>query len=128
MPEARAYGESMGQTSVSRAALETQRADAVRRAESAASALAALVHDRQDSNDDDEHDPEGVTLSSEWSRLSALSDAADAEVRGYDDALARWDAGTYGTCARCGKPIPKGRLEARPFAELCVPCAEAAGR
>lgn len=96
------------------------------RAESTASALAALVHDRQVSNDDDEHDPEGVTLSSEWSRLSALADAAADEVRRFDDALARWDAGGYGVCARCGKPIPAGRLEALPFAELCVPCAEKA--
>ena len=115
-------------TRISRESLERMRADAVARAESAASALAELVHDRQGSNDDDEHDPEGVTLSSEWSRLSALSDAADAELRGFDDALARWDAGTYGVCANCGKPIPAARLAVRPFAELCVPCAEALGR
>lgn len=111
---------------MSRETLAERRADAVARAEAAAAALAELVHDRQGSNDDDEHDPEGVTLSSEWSRLSALSDAAEDEVRRFDDALARWDAGTYGICASCGDPIPAGRLEARPFAELCVPCAEKA--
>lgn len=113
-------------TGISGEMLAERRADAVARAESAASALAELVHDRQGSNDDDEHDPEGVTLSSEWSRLSALSDAAADEVRRYDDALMRWDAGTYGLCASCGKPIPTARLEVRPFAELCVPCAEKA--
>ncbi|MGN7977934.1 TraR/DksA family transcriptional regulator [Microbacterium sp. 22195] len=112
---------------ISREALVSRRADAVARAASAASALAVLVHDRQDSNDDDEHDPEGVTLSSEWSRLTALSEAADLEVRQFDEALQRWDAGTYGICASCGRPIPEGRLEARPSAELCVPCAEKAG-
>lgn len=111
---------------VSREQLGEGRADAVARADSAASALAELVQDRQGSNDDDEHDPEGVTLSSEWSRLSALSDAAADEVRRFDDALMRWDAGTYGICASCGKPIPAGRLDVRPFAELCVPCAEKA--
>lgn len=112
---------------ISRESLAAQRADAVARAEHAASALAELVHDRQGSNDDDEHDPEGVTLSSEWSRLSALADAAADEVRQYDDALARWDAGDYGICANCGRPIPEGRLEVRPFARLCVPCAEKLG-
>src|SRR5690606_22583957 len=106
--------------------LAERRADAVARADSAASALAELVHDRQGSNDDDEHDPEGVTLSSGWSRLSALSDAAADEVRRFDDALMRADAGTSGLCASCGRPIPAGRLEVRPFAELCVPCAEKA--
>ncbi|WP_261393890.1 TraR/DksA C4-type zinc finger protein [Microbacterium esteraromaticum] len=107
-----------------RSTLETLRADAAARAESAASALADLVRDRQGTNDDDEHDPEGVTLSSEWSRLSALSDAADGELRQIDDALARLDAGTYGICAQCGERIPAARLEVRPFARLCVPCAQ----
>lgn len=115
-------------TEISRESLVRQRADAAARAESAASALAELVHDRQGSNDDDEHDPEGVTLSSEWSRLSALSDAAHDEVRLFDDALARWDAGEYGICAGCGKPIPAARLEVRPFATHCVACAEKIGR
>jgi len=35
-------------------------------------------------------------------------------------ALDRVDAGTYGFCERCGKPIPLERLEARPYATLCV--------
>jgi len=40
-------------------------------------------------------------------------------------ALARVDAGTYGRCARCGGAIPEARLELRPFAATCVPCAGA---
>lgn len=83
------------------------------------------MHDRLGANDDDEHDPEGVPLSAEWSRLSGLVEGALAELGQVDDALARLDADTYGVCARCAKPIPAARLEVRPFAELCVPCAEA---
>ena len=37
-----------------------------------------------------------------------------------DDALARIDAGTYGLCAACGCPIPEERLDAVPYATLCV--------
>jgi DnaK suppressor protein len=37
-------------------------------------------------------------------------------------ALARVESGTYGECVDCGKPVPEGRLEARPEAERCVPC------
>ncbi|MGB4138128.1 MAG: TraR/DksA family transcriptional regulator, partial [Microbacterium sp.] len=107
-----------------RTLLEALRADAAARAGSAASALATLVRDREGSNDDDEHDPEGVTLSSEWSRLSGLADAASAELAQVDAALARLDAGVYGLCAGCGDPIPADRLDVRPFAERCVPCAE----
>ena len=39
-----------------------------------------------------------------------------------DAALARIDDGTYGTCARCGKEIPAERLDAVPYAILCVDC------
>jgi DnaK suppressor protein len=42
-----------------------------------------------------------------------------------DLAMERVEAGTYGTCANCGKPIPEARLEARPFATLCVDCQQA---
>jgi len=30
--------------------------------------------------------------------------------------------GTYGQCVDCGKPVPEGRLEARPEASRCVAC------
>ncbi len=69
-----------------------------------------------------------MTLSSEWSRLSGLAEAAQAELRQVDEALMRMDAGTYGICVHCGKPIPPERLEVRPFAEYCVACAEKLGR
>ncbi|MEI7814570.1 MAG: TraR/DksA C4-type zinc finger protein [Coriobacteriia bacterium] len=39
-------------------------------------------------------------------------------------ALARMDAGTYGTCERCGAEIPAARLEAVPTASLCIKCKE----
>ena len=35
-------------------------------------------------------------------------------------ALARIDAGTYGTCVDCGQQIPDARLEVRPEAARCV--------
>jgi DnaK suppressor protein len=39
-------------------------------------------------------------------------------------ALARLEAGDYGVCGFCGTSIPKVRLEALPWARLCVNCAE----
>lgn len=38
------------------------------------------------------------------------------------EALRRLEAGTYGRCARCGKPIPYGRLVVMPEATHCVAC------
>ena len=43
-------------------------------------------------------------------------------------ALARIDAGTFGTCERCGNPIPEERLEAIPTATLCVACKQKVSR
>lgn len=39
-----------------------------------------------------------------------------------DDALARIDAGEYGVCDRCGRDIGAERLEAKPYAVLCIEC------
>ncbi|MBI3603709.1 MAG: TraR/DksA family transcriptional regulator [Nitrospirae bacterium] len=39
-----------------------------------------------------------------------------------DEALTRLDDGTYGVCAECGVEISEKRLEAVPFAKLCVVC------
>lgn len=43
-------------------------------------------------------------------------------------ALARLDAGDYGTCVDCGEPIPERRLLAQPFAVRCLACQERAER
>ena len=39
-------------------------------------------------------------------------------------AIARIEAGTYGTCESCGEPIGKARLQAFPRATLCVACKQ----
>ncbi|MFM7108730.1 MAG: TraR/DksA family transcriptional regulator [Planctomycetaceae bacterium] len=41
-----------------------------------------------------------------------------------EHALERIRARTYGTCEDCGCVIAKKRLEAIPFASLCIRCAE----
>ena len=47
------------------------------------------------------------------------------EVR---EAFDRIENGTFGRCENCGKPIPKERLDAIPYARWCAPCAEAADK
>ena len=39
-----------------------------------------------------------------------------------DHALRKYEAGTYGLCDSCGKPIEPARLEAMPQASLCLRC------
>ena len=43
-------------------------------------------------------------------------------------ALARLEAGDYGTCIDCAETIPERRLQAQPFAVRCLACQERAER
>jgi DnaK suppressor protein len=63
----------------------------------------------------------GTTLS-ETDRTEAALAAVQSQRRLVMDALVRIDRGVYGMCADCGKPIPEGRLDARPEAARCVGC------
>jgi RNA polymerase-binding protein DksA len=58
----------------------------------------------------------------------ALRDRADHQLVLVDEALARLDAGTFGTCVRCGREIPDERLEALPWAPRCIDCQRLADR
>ncbi|MFF5212478.1 TraR/DksA family transcriptional regulator [Streptosporangium sp. NPDC000396] len=55
-------------------------------------------------------------------RNQAMLDVAIRQRRSVVEALRRLDEGLYGLCADCGKPVPEGRLEARPEATRCVQC------
>ena len=85
--------------------------------------LDAIRVARSSANDDDEHDPEGSTLSTEWSRAEGQRTDAQRELVELDAALERIAEGDYGVCASCGGTIPIERLRLLPAATLCVPCA-----
>jgi len=57
-----------------------------------------------------------------------LEEGAMRRLREVDEALARITDGTYGTCAVCGREIPPERLEAVPWATLCIDDARKRGR
>ena len=49
-----------------------------------------------------------------------LEENAGHLLNEIEAALARIDDGTYGLCTRCGRPIDPERLEAVPYATLCI--------
>lgn len=53
-----------------------------------------------------------------------LNDEASKELDEVNRALSRMDDGDYGVCKGCGEPINPKRLEALPYAEFCISCAE----
>jgi DnaK suppressor protein len=49
-----------------------------------------------------------------------LEENAEHLLAEIDKALGRIEDGTYGTCGKCGRPIAEERLEAVPWATLCL--------
>ena len=52
----------------------------------------------------------------------SLQEMRNKERRMIEEALASLDEGNYGICAECGTEISEKRLQALPFARLCVEC------
>lgn len=64
----------------------------------------------------------------EQQRDLALREKNEGHLEAVEAALARLDAGTFGTCIRCGRPIAPERLEALPWAAHCIDCQRIVGR
>ena len=60
--------------------------------------------------------------------VDALGNDAVSEMSLLRAALERLDGGHYGKCTRCKADIGPARLKARPYAALCINCAEDAER
>ena len=103
--------------------LEEERQLALTRLASLTGDFESVVAASLDTNADDEHDPEGHTIAFERSQIGALIGQVRRHVEEVDAAVARVDAGTYGTCERCGRPIGDARLDALPAARRCIGCA-----
>jgi len=54
-------------------------------------------------------------------QLGLLSDGVDV-LEMIDEALQRLEDSEYGICLDCGEPIPRKRLEAKPYAKYCTRC------
>ncbi|HKY70524.1 MAG TPA: TraR/DksA family transcriptional regulator [Nitrospira sp.] len=52
----------------------------------------------------------------------SLMEMRNRRRQAIDEALTRLTEGTYGICAECGIEISERRLDAVPFAKLCVEC------
>jgi DnaK suppressor protein len=85
--------------------------------------FAGLAEAASSAGTDDEHDPEGATLAFERQHAAALLESAREQVAALDAALERLAQGRYGVCDRCGRPIGRERLAARPAARTCIECA-----
>lgn len=108
--------------------LAAARVDAQARIVALEAQLANVVETAAASAGDDEHDPEGQTVAYDRAQIAALLTRARADLAELEAAESRRADGTFGRCEGCGATIPAERLEARPAARTCVPCAEAGAR
>ena len=87
-----------------------------------------LVHQMSDDGAElpDPNDRATVEEGRNWSLR--LTDRDRKLIGKIEGALARLQAGTFGTCASCGKAISPARLRARPVTDLCIDCKTEAER
>ena len=62
----------------------------------------------------------------EKTRVLSMAEGLIETLHEVDAALERMDSGKYGSCESCGNPIPEERLDARPYARLCMTCKKRA--
>jgi RNA polymerase-binding protein DksA len=70
----------------------------------------------------DNHIGDTATVTYDREMDYTLEDNSEAVLAAIDKALAKIENGSYGVCERCGKQIDPARLEALPYAELCIDC------
>lgn len=88
----------------------------------AAAEIAERLTDAVSDAGDDQADAGAKAFEREH-ELAITQNAQDLLIQ-TERALLRIDAGTYGVCESCGKPIGKARLLAFPRATLCVRCKQ----
>jgi len=74
--------------------------------------------------DYDNHPADAGSDTFEKEKDLALLDNYRDVLGKIDEALGKIERGTYGICDRCGREIPKGRLDIIPYAIYCVECQE----
>jgi DnaK suppressor protein len=68
------------------------------------------------------HQADDATEAFEQAKGLTLRQNTERLLKQVESALARFEDGTYGLCTNCGCPIDPARLEALPYAQLCLDC------
>lgn len=92
--------------------------------------LAALNDDRLMSHaDNDVRDIADEATETEYRNVTAeLTELESRELEQVESALQRINEGKYGVCDGCSKNIPMARLQALPYATMCIKCQQEADR
>ncbi len=80
------------------------------------------IEDETDEMPIDNHLAETASVTYDREIDYSLEENSVQVLAAIDAALQRLDEGTYGKCQRCGQQISEERLEAIPYATLCIDC------
>jgi len=75
-----------------------------------------------DQNSFDNHLADTATVTLDREIDYTLEENEERVLAAIDDALKRIEAGTFGICRTCGRPIDEERLEALPYTTQCIEC------
>ncbi len=80
----------------------------------------SLAEETDEPTFQDNHMADVATETFDREMASTLEENSARVLTDIEAALARIDDGTFGVCEVCGKPIAEERLEALPWATLCI--------
>lgn len=78
------------------------------------------MEDEVDESHQDNHLAETASVTHDREIDYSLEENEERVLAAIDAALGRLDQGTFGRCERCGQPIEEERLDALPYATLCI--------
>jgi RNA polymerase-binding protein DksA len=106
-----------------RTSLRTERLRVLGNIEALTAEFSTSLSDESEENGLESHIADQGTMTFLRERDISIEDAEERLLMDIDSAIARVDAGTFGTCTQCGAEIDTERLEALPWAALCISCA-----
>jgi DnaK suppressor protein len=68
----------------------------------------------------DENFADSGQVAAEQGENTALLNQMRDQLNEIENALAKFESGTYGICERCGQPIAEARLEVMPATRYCI--------
>lgn len=104
-------------------ALLNLRAILIRRRDALRSALAGDLSLLRELHGETSGDVVDAALDTAQDEISSqLAEVESRELAHIENALDRMRSGQYGTCEVCSKKIPMARLDALPYATMCIEC------
>jgi RNA polymerase-binding protein DksA len=82
----------------------------------------SLTDDSGEETAYDNHLGDTATVTYDRELGYTLEENSEHVLAEIDAALKRIEDGTYGVCSNCATEIPEERLDARPWATLCIDC------